>query len=37
MAAGERPIGCFLWSSAPRHLAPRDTFIGSPSFDADGA
>ena len=28
MAAGERPIGCFLWSSAPRHLAPRDTFIG---------
>ena len=28
VAAGERPIGCFLWSSAPRHLAPRDTFIG---------
>jgi hypothetical protein len=28
VAAGGRPIGCFLWSSAPRHLAPRDTFIG---------
>jgi Druantia protein DruA len=28
VAAGERPIGCFLWSSAPRHLAPRDAFIG---------
>jgi hypothetical protein len=28
VTAGERPIGCFLWSSAPRHLAPRDTFIG---------
>lgn len=28
VVAGERPIGCFLWSSAPRHLAPRDTFIG---------
>ena len=26
--SGGRPIGCFLWSSAPRHLAPRDTFIG---------
>lgn len=28
IAARGRPIGCFLWSSAPRHLAPRDTFIG---------
>ena len=28
VTAGARPIGCFLWSSAPRHLAPRDTFIG---------
>ena len=23
-----RPIGCLAWSSAPRHLAPRDRFIG---------
>ncbi len=23
-----RPIGCFCWSSAPRHLAPRDAHIG---------
>lgn len=22
------PVGCFCWSSAPRHLAPRDRFIG---------
>src|SRR5436190_1147942 len=28
VVAGERPIGCFMWSSAPRHLAPRDTFLG---------
>jgi hypothetical protein len=28
VTAAERPIGCFLWSSAARHLAPRDTFIG---------
>jgi hydroxyacyl-ACP dehydratase HTD2-like protein with hotdog domain len=28
VVAGERPIGCFLWSSAPRHLAPRVTFLG---------
>lgn len=27
VAAG-RPIACFAWSSAPRHLAPRDRFIG---------
>jgi hypothetical protein len=25
---GDRPIGCFCWSSAPRHLAPRDQHIG---------
>jgi hypothetical protein len=24
----ERPIACLGWSSAPRHLAPRDRFIG---------
>lgn len=23
-----RPIGCMAWSSAPRHLGPRDRFIG---------
>jgi len=26
--AGARPIACFGWSSAPRHLGPRDRFIG---------
>lgn len=26
--AKERPIACFAWSSAPRHLGPRDRFIG---------
>jgi hypothetical protein len=26
--ARERPVACFAWSSAPRHLAPRDRFIG---------
>lgn len=26
--AGERPVAGFVWSSAPRHLAPRDDFIG---------
>jgi hypothetical protein len=26
--AGGRPIACFAWSSAPRHLGPRDRFIG---------
>jgi len=25
---GARPIACFGWSSAPRHLGPRDRFIG---------
>lgn len=26
--AGRRPVACFAWSSAPRHLRPRDRFIG---------
>jgi hypothetical protein len=26
--AGERPLALFAWSSAPRHLEPRDRFIG---------
>lgn len=26
--AGSRPVACFAWSSAPRHLGPRDRFIG---------
>lgn len=26
--AGERPVACFAWSSAPRHLGPRDRFLG---------
>ncbi len=26
--AGDRPIACFTWSSAPRHLGPRDRLIG---------
>lgn len=26
--AGDRAIGCFCWSSAPRHLGPRDLHIG---------
>lgn len=28
VTAQERPIACFCWSSAPRHLAPRDQYIG---------
>jgi hypothetical protein len=28
VSAGDRPLACFTWSSAPRHLAPRDRFIG---------
>lgn len=28
ITASGRPIGCFCWSSAPRHLAPRDAYIG---------
>lgn len=26
--SGQRPIACFLWSSAPRHIGSRDRFIG---------
>jgi hypothetical protein len=26
--AGERPVACFVWTSAPRHLGPRDRHIG---------
>jgi len=26
--SGGRPVACFAWSSAPRHLGPRDRFIG---------
>lgn len=26
--AGQRPVACFAWSSAPRHLGPRDRYIG---------
>jgi len=26
--AGQRPIACFAWSSAPRHIGCRDRFIG---------
>lgn len=28
VVAGDRPLGCCVWSSAPRHLAPRDRHIG---------
>ncbi len=26
--AGPRPVACFAWSSAPRHLGPRDRYLG---------
>jgi hypothetical protein len=26
--AGSRPVACLAWCSAPRHLGPRDRFIG---------
>jgi len=26
--AQDRPVACLTWSSAPRHLGPRDRFIG---------
>jgi hypothetical protein len=29
--AGDRPVACLAWSSAPRHLKPRDQFIGWPA------
>jgi len=28
VTASGRPIACFLWTSAPRHLGPRDRHIG---------
>jgi len=28
VTAGSRPIALFAWSSAPRHLGPRDRFLG---------
>jgi len=28
VTAQDRPIACFCWSSAPRHLGPRDRHIG---------
>lgn len=32
VTANGRPVACFSWSSAPRHLGPRDRYIGwSPS------
>jgi len=26
--AGQRPLACFAWSSTPRHLGPRDRYLG---------
>jgi hypothetical protein len=28
ITAGDQPIACLCWSSAPRHLGPRDRYIG---------
>jgi hypothetical protein len=28
ITAQDRPVACMAWSSAPRHLGPRDRFIG---------
>ena len=28
ISTGERPVACMAWCSAPRHLGPRDRFIG---------
>jgi hypothetical protein len=28
VTARDEPIACFCWSSAPRHLGPRDRYIG---------
>jgi hypothetical protein len=30
VTAQGQPMACFCWSSAPRHLGPRDRFIGWP-------
>jgi hypothetical protein len=32
-----RPVACLAWSSAPRHLAPRDQFIGWSKAERIGA
>lgn len=31
VTACSRPVACFAWSSAPRHLGPRDRYIGWPA------
>ena len=28
ISSGSRPVACFAWSTAPRHLGPRDRHIG---------
>lgn len=28
VSAGNRPVALFAWSSAPRHLGPRDSYLG---------
>jgi hypothetical protein len=28
VCAGSQPVACFLWTSAVRHLGPRDRYIG---------
>jgi hypothetical protein len=28
VCAKRRPVACFTWSSAPRHLGPRDRYLG---------
>lgn len=28
VSTADRPLACFAWGSAPRHLGPRDRFIG---------
>ncbi len=28
VSADARPLACFAWSSAPRHLGPRDRYLG---------
>ncbi|MEI8166946.1 MAG: DUF4338 domain-containing protein [Chloroflexales bacterium] len=31
ICAGTRPVALFAWSSAPRHLGPRDRYLGWPA------
>jgi hypothetical protein len=33
VSTAEQPLACFAWSSAPRHLGPRDRYIGWPAAD----